>query len=347
MVRFYLLVCVLTSALCPLAYADSFAATLDEAEAYLTVNPAHTLALLDKMGEPDKLPVDVSIRRNILLLRAAVPTNQMDRLIQALDSIFEHHQHAYFQQQLTPITSALGIWLRRNNYLHDAQLSFACSYRYATTDRQRLTLTNSMALLAMELDEHATAHTLFDRARLLAKQSGQTNVLAMVENNLGLLALDEGKLQEAEQYFRAALAYYQSISQRSGQISAGINLLFSFLLQEELDNFQRLYSPTTNLTASFPNEAKQALLFWLETRFGQMQGKAITARMRQQLLDSFEQMEDNKVRILLHRYLAPRLEVDVKRPEAASRRVFERTWFTKVTQCDWPLIRYMNPALHP
>ena len=321
---------------CPSVYAINALATLGEAEAYLTVNPARSISLLDQMPETDKLPLDLAIRRNVLLLRAAVPTNDMARLLQVLDALFEHQQHAYFQQQLTAITSALGIWLRRNNYLHDAQSSFACSYRHSTTERQRLTLTNSLALVARQLNETDKAKALFSAARQMAQQSGQMNVVAMAENNLGLLALDEGNIAAAGPHFRAALAQYQAISQRAGQISAGINLLFYFVLQQDVVSFQRLYTPTANLTANFPNEAKQALLFWLHNRFAQLQGQPVSGQTQQQLRDSFELLEDNHVKILTQRYLAPKLGVDVKATPALSRQSFNRPWFSSVVACDWP-----------
>ncbi len=337
MPRLCLLISLLTVILCSWAYASGFESKLDEAESYLTVNPARTLTLLENMPSPPQLAPDDFIRGHILLLRAAVPTNQMDTLIQSLDALFPHHQHPYFQQHLTAITSALGIWLRRNSYLHDAQLSLECTYKYTSTDTQRINLTNSLALVARQLNDNEKARNLLHKARLSAEQSGQINVQAMVENNLGLLALDEDNVKDAEPYLRASLAGYQSISQRAGQISAGINLLFYFLIQEELHNFQRLYSPTANLTSHFPNQAKQALLFWLETRYQQMTGQQITEQTRQKLYETYHELEDDKVSILVHRYLATHLGVQVKLPEPVPRKAFDRSWFSLVKQCNWPL----------
>ncbi|KKO45082.1 hypothetical protein WG68_11610 [Arsukibacterium ikkense] len=336
MLKCGVLIWSLTATLSSFYSVADIAATLDEAEDYLTVNPARTLMLLESITEPAALPLDTFIRRNVLILRAAVPTNQMELLIQTLDAIFEYHLHPYFQQQLTPITSALGIWLRRNNYLDDALHSFECSNKYAKTDRQRQTLSNSMALVARELDETEKARALFARARLLAEQSEQINVLAMTENNLGLLALDEANIELAEPHFRAALAHYQSLSLRAGQISAGVNLLFVFLLQGDLTNFQRLYSPTARLTINFPNQAKQALLFWLHTRFEQLQGQTITEQTRQQLNEAYQQLEDNKVKTLVHQHLAPPLQVNIKLPEPVVRKAFNRSWFDNVILCEWP-----------
>ncbi|MDP5136444.1 tetratricopeptide repeat protein [Rheinheimera baltica] len=321
---------------CSLAFATDASAILDEAEDYLTVNPAQTLSLLESFNTADKLPLEQVLRRHVLVLRAAVPTSKMDLLLQTLELVFQHEQQPYFQQQLTSINSALGIWLRRNQYLHDAQLSFECSYKYATTDKQRLTLTNSMALVARQLNDTEKARELFSHALMLAKQSEQTNVVAMVENNLGLLALDAGKFALAEAHLREALKHYQSISQRAGQISAGTNLLASFLLQQQFDNFQGLYGPTATLAASFPNESKQALLFWLDTRFQQQHGTVVTTEQRLALLEAYDKLEDDKVRTLIYHHVASYLGVNVALPQPPINKVFERPWFQLVKQCEWP-----------
>lgn len=333
----YVFIFALMTALPQLYLAGDVKATLDEAEDYLTVNPARTLQLLDSVAEPTALPLDVLIRHQVLLLRATVPTNQMDRLIETLDAIFEHNQHPDFQQQITAITSALGIWLRRNDYLHEAISSFECSYKYASSDRQRLTLNNSIALVARQLNETVKARDIFGRVRLLAEQSGQEKILAMTENNLGLLALDEANITLAEPHFRAALAHYQSINLRTGQISAGINLLFVFLLQNDLTSLERLYGRTERLTASFPDQEKQAILLWLHTRFKQLQELPVTDPIRQQLYQAYQQIEDDKVQSLIYRHLATPLQVNIKIAEPAARVVFDRAWFNNVVQCEWPL----------
>ena len=79
--------------------------------------------------------------------------------------------------------SALGIWLRREEYLPDAKLSFRCAFRYAESDRQRLTLSNSMALLARSQNDYEQARNLYDQSHSLAIKLALPNVVAMIENN--------------------------------------------------------------------------------------------------------------------------------------------------------------------
>lgn len=330
----FALMCVLSS-----KYADGsdFAAKLKEAEDYLTVNPAHTLRLIDTLPSSEKLTPEQTIQWNIIALRASVQTNQMDKTIQSLHALFELQQHPLFLQNVTAITSALGIWLRRNNYLQAAQLSYECALKYAETNRQRLTLTNSMALVARQLDQHNKSKHLFLQARAMATDSDQIPIIAIVENNLGLLALEQGDIKQAEQHFRVALATYQSISHRAGQISAAINLLFAFLIQDDYVNFQRLQAPTATLVSNFPNRSKKALLMWLEARFQQTQGTPVDTELKAKLLDAYLELEDSRLKTLVQTHFALPMNIEITTPTHETATSFSAQWFSDVEQCDWPL----------
>ena len=314
---------------------NTFEKKLDEAEDYLTVNPAQSITILENLTGLQLMPPELFIRWHLIYARTAVPTSHYDELYTSIDAIFQHHQTDYFKQKLTTIMSALGIWLRHAEYLDDAQYSFKCAYKYAQNDRQRLTLTNSMALVARSQDDFAKARALYLDSHKITTQLQLPNVTALIESNLGYLALDEGNIPEAERYFRSALSNNQNIDKRAGQISTGLNLLMVFLIQEQQINFERLYSPTATLTHAFPNEAKQALLFWLEIGYKNLTGGFISQKDKQQLQTAYEQLESDKMKQLVARYLANKLDVAVTLPAPIVAKDFTSPWFELVKQCDW------------
>ena len=319
------------------SYAQHISSQLSEAEAYLTVNPSRSLQLLDQIG-PIVQPTDLALKRHILLMRAAVPTGQIDRILPALDIVFNYQHELEFLRQLTAVHSAAGIWLRKNHYLTEAKLSFACAEKYASNDKQRLTLLNSIGLLHRELNEYDAARAQFARALALAESSKQTSVLAMVQNNLGLLALDEGNLANAAHHFHTALQHYQVISQRSGQISAGLNLMLVSLLLPDTQQYQRLYAPTATLTNHFSNQAKQALLLWLHTYFQHLQGITPQADTQLQLTQAFYLLDDQKISQLIRQRVAPALQITLPASPAETKKTFDRPWFSKVQACSWPTL---------
>lgn len=339
MLRFFLTCYFLLLISLPISAKDAaaferFENKLDEAHDYLTVNPAQSIAILQSLKELDRVPPMLFIRWHIINARAAVPTNQPDRLYESVEAVFTYQQTPYFKQRLTSIMSALGIWLRQKEYFDDAQISLECAYKYAANERQRLTLSNSMALVARSQDNTAKARALFIKNSELSKSLELPNVTAMIESNLGYLALDENKIEEAESYFRNALNGYQRIDRRAGQISAGLNLLMVFLIQDHVINFERLYGPTSTLTNAFPNDAKQALLLWLELDYKQRTDKPINSAQQLLLKDAFNRLESDKMKILVHRYFAKSLNMVVVPPKKEVK-TFTQPWFELVKNCQW------------
>ncbi|TMP37336.1 tetratricopeptide repeat protein [Pseudoalteromonas rubra] len=309
---------------------------LQEAEDYLTVDPATTLSLLAQIDEVEGLPTSLFLRWHLIRLRAAVPTHQMKMMEYSLEAIFTHHTHPYFIEKLPTAMSALGIWLRRHDYLNDARLSLECAYKHAQSDQQRLILTNSLALVSRQLGDYEKAQRLYGRANSIADKAGITSKNGIIANNLGIIALELGNVAEAERQFRKALASYQEIDKRSGQISAGVNLLFAFIIQEQLLNYQRLYGPTSRLTESFPNETKQAMLLWVNARFMQLEGYSVSQQTKASLKLAYAQLQDDNIRRLVFQHLAKPLGVDVLLPKPVIVRQFERSWYKAAKTCDWP-----------
>jgi hypothetical protein len=335
-ISYFILVALFSCALGAQSYYDYVRQQLAEAEAYLTVDPAQSLKLLDAIG-PLSQPVDEALRWHILQMRAAVPTAQLERMLTSLDVVFRYHNHPAFAKHLTSINSAAAIWLRRHNYLHEAIVSLQCAEKYAVGTSQKLTLLNSMGLVNRQLDDNTTAKQQFNQALELATATKNNRVIAMVQNNLGLLALEQGELGSAVQHLRAALTHYQTISLRSGQISAGLNLLLVYILQKDEQSIQRLYSPTATLTTAFPNEAKQALLLWLQAAQQQLQGQPLSGEQKQALQQAYRQIDDPKTQLLLHKHLASALKIEINASQLVLQQGFDRPWFSLIKACQWPL----------
>lgn len=333
------IVLVLAFSFSVLSYASQkpdISKKLDEASDYLTVNPAQSITILDSINGLQQASAPLIIRWHLINARAAVPTAQFDRLYQSIDAVFRHHRSYYFRQKLTTIMSALGIWLRREEFLSDAKLSFQCAFRHAESDRQRLTLSNSMALLARSQNDYEQARSLFAQSHSLATKLTLPNVVAMIENNLGYLALDEGRVVAAEHYFHRALNNYQAIDKRAGQISAGLNLLLVFLVQEQPLNYDRLYGPTATLTEAFPNDAKQAMLHWLEAGYAYHKGDILTDDRKAQLQREFKRLQSDKMRAIIYRYFARPMAVGVALPPVPTQtKRFSSPWFELVKECAW------------
>ncbi|MDK2596020.1 tetratricopeptide repeat protein [Pseudoalteromonas obscura] len=308
---------------------------LQEAEDYLTVKPSNSLRLLNAMSHRDVLPVALKIRWHIIRVRASVPTNQLTTLEQSLKALFEFETHPYFMNKLPTVLSALGIWLRRKGYLAEADMSLQCALKHAQGDAQRLTLINSRALVARHMENHQKAVKLYQRAAKLAKKLQHRSMSATINNNMGAIALDRADYVRSDRYFRAALEGYQSVDKRSGYITAGVNLLFLFVLKGEALNYQRLYSPIKAMTDAFPNQSKKAFLHWINTAHAVQQGAKLSTEEHQALLNYFSQLESNKVKALVAQHLAPIVQIEVPKVSVEKVPSFQAKWFDKVRLCEW------------
>ncbi|MFH6953906.1 tetratricopeptide repeat protein [Pseudoalteromonas sp. XMcav1-K] len=316
--------------------ADPIDEKLQEAKDYLTVKPSKSYEILTKLQQTTGKTTQQQIDLNILIARAALPLDKLDELYLAVEDLFEHHNHPYFTENITTVTSALGIWLRKNNYLEDAQLSFECSYQHAKNDRLKLILNNSLALVVREVNNLERAKSLFEYSFKLAKASRNVNMMGMTSHNLGLIALEQGKISVAEQRFRDALEYYTSINKRAGNINTGMYLLLTFVIQEQLTNFQRLYAPISRKAEAFPNERSHALLAWVHARYLELKGQKTSAAERTQLLQKFAYIVDYREQVVVEKYLAQPMGIllAVEAPKVQSSR-FDAPWFAYVKSCDF------------
>lgn len=308
---------------------------IQETKDCLTVNLAKTLLLLDEVADLEKIPDQQLIHWHLIRMRASVPTNQLEVLHNSLESVFHHHEHPFFKANLTSLLSGVGIYLRKKQFLEDAKISLESSHKYAMNDRQKLTLTNSLALVARQQNDYSSARVFYRKARELAIERQNHSIIAMIVNNLGMIEFDEGNFNQAEFYYRRALKGYRSIDKRSGVVTASINLLFAFMLQDKLIDNKRLYSPTATVTLAFPNQSKQALLFWIHQRFLQLQGSKLSINTMNKLVKAYKQLEDAKVRMHIHDYIAADMNIELTTATKKVHVGFNRPWFELVKRCDW------------
>lgn len=314
---------------------ESVAARLKEAQDYLTVKPSRSLELLQVIKSEHELTEQQLIEWHILHMRASLPLSKLDNMIDSLEDLFNYQSHPYFQQSITSITSALGIWLRLNGFIEDARYSLDCAYQYAPNDKRKLLVLNSQALLARQANDLSKAKSLYSSVLEQAQLLNDKNMLANANHNSGLIALQEKNIPQAEQYFREALKHYQAIDKRVGKVRSGTLLLLIFVLKKDELSYMRLYPTTERLASSLSSEASVALLKWVHAGFLHLQGTLPTNDQKQKLLSLLQHFNDRD-RSLAVKFLAKPLKVSAELPKAKVNNTrFNRAWFDVVKQCQF------------
>ncbi|MBQ4850289.1 tetratricopeptide repeat protein [Pseudoalteromonas sp. MMG012] len=308
---------------------------LDEAEDYLVVKPSRTLTLLNQVNNLASYTDNTQIRWHLLKLRASVSTNRLVEMDSSIEQLQSYQHSAYFKDNLVTIFSAIGIWFRRSGFPQYANASLSCALTYAKNPKQRLALINSKALVARYLKKYRRAEVLYEQATSIATKHNNKIKLATIANNLGVIALDKKEYERAEHYFRRALKGHQNNDNRAGNVTAGLNLLFLFTLQNQVVNYQRLYEPIAALTNAFPNKAKQALLFWIRTMHN-AKGQPVTDnRLKVRLANEFSMLESRRVKQLVKFYFAEKLAVEVSLTPTPKPRKINLSLITNMSHCDW------------
>ncbi|SFD12832.1 tetratricopeptide repeat protein [Pseudoalteromonas denitrificans] len=308
---------------------------LQEAEDYLKIKSSHSLKLLEQIKNLPQQSDKVIIRWHIIRARASVATNDLSIIEESIKRILTFQEHPYFIQRLPTILWTIGIYLRKSGYFNQADASFSCALQFTDNDRLRLFITNSQGLSARHSGQYARAKKLYMEAIQLAKKLRFERMIANIENNLGSVAVDSGQFVQAEQHYRKAYAGFQKSGRRSSHITAGINLLFVFLLQKQELNYQRLYSPIAALTETSPDKSKHAFLFWINWAFKAKMGEKIDDKTREQLQDSFIKLESRKLQYLIKKHLAQRLSISLTLAAETALKPIDLPWLPDILKCKW------------
>ncbi|MFC3032277.1 tetratricopeptide repeat protein [Pseudoalteromonas fenneropenaei] len=314
--------------------ARSASDMLREAEDYINVEPSRSFDLLHQAVDLSTLQSSQQIRWYLARMRAAVATNKLSEVDKDIVRLFTFKAEEYFLQNAGEAFRITGVILRKLGYWQQAQQSFACALQFTTTPNERMGLLINKAILERHLDNDAQARRHYQEAEKIAEELKIERAIAVINNNLGTLELDQGHIEQAEAYYRKALVGFQFSAKRTGNITAGTNLLLIFVIKNEVLNFQRLFDPINTYVENFPDESKKALMQWLIAADQVNRGEALDDASKQQLQQAFTRLESVKLQGLIQTYLAPKLGLSVtpakKPPE---RNLPELPWFANLADC--------------
>ncbi|BBN83323.1 hypothetical protein PA25_33080 [Pseudoalteromonas sp. A25] len=309
---------------------------LSRAQYFMRSNPAKSLAILNKIPHVESLPDDQQVTFYALKLRTSLTLNHLDDIDPILETLFKLDDKPAFANKIVSVLSGTGIWLRKTNYFDAAQHVFSCALKHADTSSQQISILISSAIVARYKKDYTLAKSIYEEATPIAQRLNDQRAIATIDNNLGTIAMDQGNIKQAEMRFRDALSAFQLANNYSGHLNSGINLLFTFVLQNKSIDFQRLYPHISQLSNEYSDESKKAYLFWVNSAFQYTQGVKPNDMQRQELLSTFDKLAGPQLKTLIKNHLASLMGVNVPRVEHASAKKFEnKSWYNKVLSCNW------------
>jgi tetratricopeptide (TPR) repeat protein len=314
---------------------EKLTSLLIDAEDYLSVKPSKSLKILSTQYNLSSLSESQFFRWHIASIRVALSFNNLSVMENSIKELITHKSTTEFEHRLVPILSSIGIWLRKSGYPEQAKLTLVCALTHNKIEENKVRLLISIAIASRYLNQNNDAINTYNLAKSIAENENISAPLATIENNLGVIILENDDVTSAEHHFRSALARYQANSNRSGNVISGINLLQTFLIQDKQLDYQRLFPTITRLTKAFPNESRQGTLFWLNTVFQMRQGLKLNKQILSQLEKSFYKISDPKLQFSLRKHFAQELSINVELPIQNSPQKLAPLWFSEISQCNW------------
>ena len=312
----------------------SMAKLLKEAQDYLIVKPDHSYQLLFQPHDISALEPSLQLQWHIAKMRAAIATNNNHQGLKLITQLFALREHAVFKQEVREAFRLSGILLRKMGYWQQAQQSYQCALNFTAKESERVGLLINRAVLARHQGQYPQARAYYKEAERIAKYYDNQRALAAIYNNLGSLQLDLGDLKGAEQFYRQALGGFQQTDKRSGNITSGTNLLLIFAINGDLVNFQRLLGPSETYVRHHPDQAKKALMQWLKAVDWHNQGKYISSSKRTKLVTAYHQLDSVKLKQLVARHLAPKLNIELQVPtQSMPITQPQASWFNELARC--------------
>jgi tetratricopeptide (TPR) repeat protein len=310
---------------------------LEDASDHLVVLPEKTIAILSQnahlLNVADK---EQQARWHYITLVAAVRAAQLDTVQLALQSLAPLTGTHYYQSHLAQILKGLGIWLRRSGFSNTAKSTYLCSLTYSKNEREKLGAIVNLGVVERNLNNYQRAKEIYTVALEIATKNESNTYIAIIENNLGILAISEHQYDEAQTHFETSLNLNELLKRRSGELLSSMNLLLTFLYQKNIIYFERAKHRAQRKLLLSPDTARAAYFNVLEA--------IQIARIHPQKLQQSQDVILNNIKLIndigIQTLLAP-LIVDIgvqyefARPPADA--VYKGALLNQFAMCDWQM----------
>ena len=178
---------------------------LKEAQDHIKVLPEKSLEILIEHAQSAfALTPEDQVDWYLTLAAASRQTADLRNLYDSLKHLLALQHTENFRSQLPSVLNNLGVWFRRSGYFDQAKLVYMCSAEQAVDLKDKLRSMLSLAVVERNQNRYADALQLNHMILQVAEAHKLKTTIAIVENNLGFIHLNQGDLPMATEYFQSA-----------------------------------------------------------------------------------------------------------------------------------------------
>lgn len=316
--------------------------TLNEAQSYLTVLPEKSLALLSSFDNVKHLTAKQQVNWYSTKASAAIQLSDLPMMEHSLEQIISLNQATRMKLD-DAVINQLGVWFRRSGYLEQAKYSYVCILEDTQDSLTRLKALSNLAVVERNSGNLQLSQKINTTALTIAKLQREKSMESTIENNLGILALQQNNAKQASIHFRSALDINHKILRRSGEILNGINLLFSFIKGDEYEMYARFHPRLVRKMQAHPSDARAAYLNWIHQTYLYRATAKISQKQISQLKKDYDAVNDIGIQQLLLPF-AIEMNIDVNPTDRQPNKHYTGDWLERIEQCNWHKDQSVNYA---
>lgn len=316
--------------------------TLNEAQGYLKVLPEKSLALLSDFDNVKHLTTEQQVNWYSTKASAAIQLSDLPKVEHSLEQIISLHQATQIKLDAS-VLNQLGVWFRRSGYLEQAKHSYVCILEDTEDNLSRLKALSNLAVVERNIGNLPLSQKINATALTIAKLQREKSMESTIQNNLGILALQQNNAKQASIHFRSALDINHKMLRRSGEILNGINLLFSFINDDEFAMYARFHPRLVRKIQAHPNDARAAYLNWIHQTYLYRTTAEISQKQINQLKKDYDAVNDAGIQQLLLPF-ATEMNIDVNPTEQQPNKIYTGDWLERIDQCNWHKDQSVNYA---
>ncbi|MFC0119856.1 tetratricopeptide repeat protein [Pseudoalteromonas xiamenensis] len=318
------------------ANPDDLRYQLSRAEYFLYKAPKTAIEHIDAIANLSEMEPDLQFQANLLKAQAYLLLFKQDEAAEYLDKVFTLEKAPAFRERIFSVLYTASTWLRRTNHHETTTKGYTCALKHASDSSQKLKALNGLANTARERNNLVVANSLYLEAKELAERLDDSNALASINNNLGVVASDRGNRGDAQNFFKDAYMLFQLVPNKSGELNSGLNLLVTMLVNKDEAMYARIHSNVRALVNEFQSTSRVAYLNWVEYGHARLQGKKLTANEKAFLAEEFKHLDDVGLQRMIKMYLADDLGVTVAVSEVNPKmEKIDHAWVEALVACNW------------
>ena len=281
---------------------------LMRAESHARERPQQTLALYQQYNDSfGSVPMSVRFRWYFAAAQAAIFSNNFSQARDLIDSLLALDDPK--AQQLSRSYNLLGIWLKKNHLLTDAEHAYQCAFTTESRPIYRAIYLNNMLIVARHRQSYQLAQSYYDRAAAILQAHPNDALSASLANNMGMLRLSLGDIKGAVGDFRKATFLKEQHNLALSQLNAAMNLTLALLLNEQSERGARLLADIDALVAQSADPDRHTLAAYLHAMLDKQQHQPVR-HTEQQLRVRCTHIKDDSLAQLV-RYSADYLNLSL------------------------------------